>query len=571
MTAFLILVLALFAPVAGEQPRTLILADPDDTYYALAEEIAREEGLSIAHTLEEVLARDPIFLLWVASPGHLSEQRLVDLGLALRDRPSAISVGIITGSTLEDARNLWLRASEVKVERAFAANAENPAGHIEAGIMAYDGAEATVLPLTRQNLVESLLEAGYLTFSGHGGKGFLGLDADTGLELRPEHIPPLPPAVIATGSCNTFRPWEEGSIAMDFADKGAAAYAGFLFSPNAGYLIGLYEGLPFRYTWPGFPIGHAVQVQNHGTLQGFAQFPYYYLLGDPRIALQPEAPHRLVEDRVDGKRRTMAFAGAPAGVIPLRIPGGAEYTFVDIPGAAAAWERDPFYNARLQMADIGGDKYVLFEHGGGEFTVQLRTSPPWYWVPADVLTDALDNTLLFLQEGGGDLLLLIAGGLALVPVAVLLLSKKAPARRLIPAVLTGLGFAVLHGLYALVRLERLTITSKVVVFHPLSLVNTFLLVAAGAFLYLSARSWRGRLVAILVASLGAVAPVVLGLGFMPLANAVIVKPRLGTGLWNYAPGWQGLVVLVFEWVLLGLVFWAVSKTVQADEKEKVGA
>lgn len=571
MTAFLILVLALLAPVAREQTHTLILADPDDTYYALAEEIAREEGLSIAHTLEEVLDRDPVFLLWVASPGHLSEQRMVGFGLALRDQPSAISVGIITGSTLEDARNLWLRASEVKGERFFAANAENPAGHIEAGIMAYDGTETTVLPLTRQSLVESLLEADYLTFSGHGGKGFLGLDADTGLELRPEHIPPLPPAVIATGSCNTFRPWEEGSIAMDFVDKGAAAYAGFLFSPNAGYLIGLYGGLPFRYTWPGFPIGHAVQVQNHGTLQGFAQFPYYYLLGDPRIALQPEAPHRLVEDRVDGKRRTMAFTDAPAGMIPLRIPGGAEYTFVDIPGVAAAWERDPFYNARLQMADIGGDKYVLFEHDGGEFTVQLRTSPPWYWVPADVLTDALDNTLLFLQEGSGDLLLLIAGGLALVPVAVLLLSKKAPARRLIPVALIGLAFAVLHGLYALVRLERLTITSKVVVFHPLSLVNTFLLVAAGAFLYLSARSWRGRLVAILVASLGAVAPVVLGLGFMPLANAVLVKPRLGTGLWNYAPGWQGLVVLVFEWALLGLVFWAVSKTVQADEKEKVGA
>jgi hypothetical protein len=571
MTAFMILVLALLAPVAGDQAQTLILADQDDTYYALAEEIAREEGLSIAHTLEEVLARDPVILLWVTSPGHLSEQRLVDLGLALRNRPPAISVGIVTGSTLEDARELWLRASEVKGERVFAANAENPAGHIEAGITVYDGEEATALPLTRQGLVESLSEADYLTFSGHGGKGFLGLDADTGLDLRPEHIPRLPPAVIATGSCSTFRPWEEGSIALDFVNKGAAAYAGFLFSPNAGYLIGLYEGLPFRYTWPGFPIGHAVQVQNHGTLQGFAQFPYYYLLGDPRIALQPEAPYRLVEDRVDGKWRTMAFADAPAGVIPVRIPGGADYTFVDIPGVAAAWERDPFYNARLQMADIGGDKYVLFEHGGGEFVVRLRTSPLWYWVAADILTDALDNTLLFLQEGGGDLLLLIAGGLALVPVAVLLLSKKAPARRLIPTALTGLGFAVLHGLYALVRLERLTITSKVVVFHPLSLANTFLLVAAGAFLYLSARSWRGRLVAILVASLGAVAPVVLGLGIMPLANAVIVKPRLGTGLWNYAPGWQGLVVLVFEWMLLGLTFWAVSKIVQADEKEKIDA
>jgi hypothetical protein len=556
------LIFALMASIAtgratSPEAPAVVLADPHDPYHVLAQEIAGQESLPLVHSLEEVLAREPVYLLWVTSPGQLSDRALVDFGLAMRDRPSAISTGIITGSTLDDARELWLRASQVDGERVVAANAENPAGNIEAGITTFEGTGATAQPLTRPNLVASLASADYLTFSGHGGKSFLGLAEST--KLQPVHLPPLPPAVIATGSCNTFRPWEDDSIALAFVDRGAAAYAGFVYSPNAGYLIGIYGGLPFRYTWPDYPVGHAVQVQNHGTLQGFANFPYYLMLGDPRIALQAEAPYDLVDDRVEGQWRTLTFDGAPAGVIPVRIPGGAGYSFVKIPGVAASWERDPFYNARLQMADIGDDKFLLFEHGGGEFTVQLGTRPPWYWLPADILTDALDGTLLYLQEGGGDLLLLIAGALALIPVLVLLLRKKAPVRNLIPAVLLGFLFALFHGLYALVRLERLTITSKTVLFHPLSLAGTFLLVSCGAFLFLAARSWLGRVVGLLVASLAALVSALLWLGILPLANAILVKPELGTSPWNSAPGWQGLVVLVTSVLLLGLVFWATGK------------
>jgi hypothetical protein len=556
---------------AGDNPdreSTLLLADPADAYYALAQEIAEKEGLPLVHTLPEVLARDAVFLLWIVSPGHLSDEALVDFALATRDRPSAISAGIITGTTLDGARALWLRASDVRGDRVFAANAENPAGHIPAGILVFDGPETSVQALTLANLVGRLQEADYLTFTGHGGTGFLVLDADT--ELRPGRIPPLPPAVIATGSCNTFRPWEDGSIALAFVDRGAAAYAGFAYSPNAGYLIGAYRGLPFRYTWPGYPIGHAVQVQNHGTLQGFAQIPFYFLLGDPRIALQAEPAYRQVEAQTSAGTLTISYAGAPAGVIPVRIPGGARFTFVEASGAGAAWEHEPFYNSRLQMTDIGSDKFVLFEHKGGDFELQLRSRPPWYWVPADILVDALDGTLLFLQEGGGDLLLLIAGLLAVVPVAVLLLRKRAPIRWLVPACLTGLGFSAAHGLYALARLDRLTITSKTVILHPLGFIATFLVVSCAAFLYLSARSWRGKAVAILVASLGALEPAIVYLVVLPLANALVVRPRLGAGLWNFAPGWQGLVVLVFEWVLFGLVFWIVSKVVVRSTYARTG-
>ncbi len=544
---------------ALDQGSALILSDPGDPYYALAQEIAGQEGLPLAHTLDEVLAQDPVFVLWVGSPGRFSDEALIDFALAMRDRPSIISLGIITGSTLSNARALWLRASEVRAERVVAANAENPAGHIQAGIVAFDGTEWVEQPLTSANLVGRLQEADYLTFTGHGGTGYLALDEDT--RLRPGNIPLLRPAVIATGSCNTFRPWEDGSIALAFVDQGAAAYAGFAYSPNAGYLIGAYEGLPFRYTWPDFPIGHAVQVQNRGTTQGFAQIPFYFLLGDPRIALQAGAPYRQIQARTSGGTLTISYAGAPAGVVPVRIPGGARFRFVEASGAGATWDRDPFYNSRLQTVSIGNDRLVLFEHQGGDFELRLRTRPPLYWVPADITLDALDNTLLFLQEGGSDLLFLMAGILAVVPVAVRILRKRAPARWLVPASLTGLGFSVAHGFYALARLDRLTITSKTVVLHPLGLLATFLLVSCGAFLYLSARSWLGRVVALLTASLGALAPAIFGLSIMPLLNALAVKPKLGVGLWHYPSGWQALVVLVLEWILFGLAFRALGKVV----------
>jgi LPXTG-motif cell wall-anchored protein len=544
---------------------TLILADPDDPYYPLAEEVAQQEGLPIAHTLDEALARAPAFLLWIVSPGHLSDEVLVAFGLALRDRPSAVSAGILSGATLDDARDLWLRATQVKGERFVAVNAANPSGHIEPQIRVYGDGQPQAEPLTKDNLLQHLQQADYLTITGHGGQS--GLWPAEGAKLRAADLPALPPVVVATGSCNTFRPWVDDSIALAFPRQGAAAYAGFAYSPNEGYLIGEFDGLPFRYTWPEFPIGHVVQVQNHGTLQGFAHLPYYHLLGDPRIALQDQPPYQVVDDQVSGNSRTLTYSDAPAGLIPVRIPGGAPYSFVQVPGVGAAWERDPFYNARLQMVDIADNKYLLVEQPGGDLSVRLRTRPPWSWIVGDPLADALDNTFLYLPQTGGDILALILAGLALAAVAWLLLRRKAPVRTLLPAALAGLGFAALHGLYALLRLERVTITSKLVVFSPLALVGTFLLVTCGAFIYLNARSWWGRAGALLVAAWAALAPAAFTLGVPLVANYLVLRREVGAALWSYTLGLQSLIASAFALALLGLVFFALSRTVNPKHKE----
>jgi uncharacterized BrkB/YihY/UPF0761 family membrane protein len=79
-------------------------------------------------------------------------------------------------------------------------------------------------------------------------------------------------------------------------------------------------------------------------------------------------------------------------------------------------------------------------------------------------------------------------------------------------------------------------------------------VSCGAYLFLNARSWWGRAIAIALASFGALAPAVLSLGIVAVSNIVVAKAGLGVGLWNYSLGLQPLIVLALECMLFVLVF-----------------
>jgi hypothetical protein len=561
---------------ANSRATTVILADPSDPYFALAEEIAGQERLPVLPTLEEALAQDPTFLVWVASPGFLSDQAMVDFGEAMRGLESSISAGILSGTTIDDARRLWLRAAEVQGERLVAANASNPSAHIVAGITTTGPEGVVELPLTKANLVTSLKEADYLTFTGHGSGRYLGLDEAT--KFGTADIPPLRPAVIATGNCNSFRPWEQDSLPLAFVRQGAGAFVGYVYSPIEGYLLGQYDAPPFRYTWPDFPVGHAVQVLSRGTVQGFARLPYLYLLGDPRQSLQAAPPYEVVADQETAAlseetyvepSRVLSYSGAPAGVIPVKIPEGARYAFVEIPEVSAAWQGDPFYNSRLQMADIGKDKYILFLHEGGDFSIHLRLRPSWGWVAGDLLLDALDNSLLFMPQTGGEWLMLAAAGVVLIPFGWLLARRAGSRRVLAPALLTGLGAAAAHGLYALARSGQVTMISKPVQFGPLALASTFLWVSIGTFLYLRAGRRWGRAVALLVALLPAVAPAFLNLGFAAAANWGAFRTHLGVSLYNGHLGLQASIAAGAECVILGVALALVHRRCRRTSSEPV--
>jgi len=357
--------------------------------------------------------------------------------------------------------------------------------------------------------------------------------------------------VLTSASCNSFRFWQKSSFLLALIESGAAAYAGFAYSPNSGYLLGAFDDLPLRHTWPEFPIGHAVQVLNHGCLQGFANFPYYLLAGDPRISLRGDRPYLMVEDRVDGRGRVLRLSGAPRGVLPVRIPGGAEYSFVLILGTGAAGRDDWFYNARLQMANIAGDKYLLVRQPGGEVTIELRRRPPPWW-PAMSCLAALDSTLILAMRHSFDLFQSALGGVTWLAIA-LSVRKRRTLGAIWTPLLLGLAMAAGHGLYMALRLEQVVITSKPLDFSWLAVVGTFLVTSGAAWLFYNGRRPTARWFGVLLPGLlFLIAAAVLGL--LMAAVGLMVAQRIGAPTLNFhvvlpffitflmvLPGWLALV------------------------------
>jgi hypothetical protein len=570
ITLFCLFLAALIPPrgVSAQSACELaVLADPGDPYYPLAQEIAESENAPLYHDLSEALDCQPIFLLWVASPEHFSDPAMIAFGQALAARDLATAPGIITGSTMEQARALWQRGAQVQAglpEAGFyAANAAFPSAHIDqAQLIDFSGNERSIQPLTEQQLIDLLPQAGYLTYTGHGANRYLRLDDDTVVSY--DEIPALNGLVISTGSCQTLRPWSDESVARSFVDQGAAAYAGFVFSPNEGYMIGEFNGLPFRYTWPGFTIGQALQVQNRGTLQGFALFPYHFLLGDPRIALGSEPAYTLIDDLEQNGWRILRYSGVPSGVISIRIAGGADYDFVDAPGVTTASASDPFYNSRLQMIDIGADKYLLIEHPGGELTLRLRPRAPLAWRAADLALDSFDHAYVYLQQSGGDMLALLS---ALVPLAWMVwnvLKKRFVWRWLPPALALGVAAAALHGVYALLRVDQVTINSKAVVISPLGILGTFVLGAFAALMYFHARRPRARVIALLLATFNTWVPMTFSILLVTAFNYLAFKPQMGTILYNNAVGLLSGPAFALTLALSWLALWAVKSRLKRN-------
>lgn len=529
----------------------VILSDPTDPYYPLAEEIAGAEEAPLTPDLETALAYKPVFLLWVASPQSFSDQVLVEFGLTMKEQPSVISTGIISGSTIENARKLWARRDQARSQVLFAVNAPNPSARIlEGRITEFAKSHIESTSLTKMNFITALQSADYLTFTGHGGNSYLGLEE--GLKISPSDIPLLGSSIVATGSCQTFRPWRENNIALRFVDQGAIAYSGFAFSPNEGYLLGEFDGLPFRYTWQDYPIGHVIQAQNRGTLQGFAHFPFQFLLGDPRIFLQAEPPYRIVDDLQQGNERILKLQDVPAGVIPIRIAAGADYRFVKIPGVTTASERDPFYNSRLQMVDIENDKLILLFHEGGDLTIRLRKQPPLYWFPVDILLDSLDHTFIFSQQASGDLLSLGFSVIPLLWVIWQIIKRRFNQKQIVLATILGAAASALQAIYVLTRLDNVTIISKDVASSPVSLIATFILTSCGALIFSHARSQIGKFIAIAVATFTSWTPMLFGLLILAVMNLLFAVPELGTPLYNYSLGLLSVASFITNFSLFGL-------------------
>ncbi len=481
-----------------------VVCHPTDSLRPLADEIAREEATTVVGSWSDVRTE---YLIWVVEPGRLSDQVLASFARDWRDRFPETAVGLIIGRTPDQAKALWCRARQVRPKSSFAFDA--------------------TASFSKQQFVEAIKTAGYVTFAGHGGQTYLELGANT--VLRSTELPPVPNLVFGTASCNVFRPWVSDSIALAFVENGAAAFAGFAYSPEAGFLIGGSEGLPFRYTYPEFPIGRVVQLQNHGAMQAFAALPIYFLLGDPRISFAAETPYRIVADETRGDSRQITLTHAPRGFLPVCIRGGAAYRLIEGSGTAAARDHG-FYNSRLQAVDSGSDKFVLVDHTEGPLTFELQRVVPWWWPVKTRFVEALDNALVFFGSSSETCAVVLVVGLI---TAIAAFCRRVTKRVTVQAAAAGALLALLHLGWVLTRLDHTTVISKSVSFNPLAIICTLVLTSGAAALYLLAAGRTGQIIALLLATFPAWFPAVLHFGFTLGTNVTVFRPHVGASVYSH--------------------------------------
>lgn len=533
----------------------VVLSDAADAYYTLALEIAGRERIVLVHSLDELFEIEPVFVLWVLSPGAFSDSLLTRFGIAMRERESSVSWGIITGSTVELARELYMRAF------SFTGDLAHVDARKDAIVIRENGAEES-LPLDVGSLSRTLTDTEYLVFSGHGGSRYWRLDGD--VLFGANEIPPLPPVVVTSGACNTFKPWIDGSIALAFTDGGAAAYSGFLFSPAPYYLIGHPDGFPLQHTWPGFPAGFVAAIRNRGAMKGFAALPFYHTLGDPRLAFLPEPPYRLVSDRVSGNRRMLTFAGAPAGFMPVRIDGGAAFGFVEVVGVSSEGEHDFFYNSKLQTIRVGEDLLLIFKHGGGDFTVRLEGKPHVMRPVTDGLSDALDHAYIFLPSTNGTTFLLIVSACVLFGTIWFTMRKGLKISGFREALAIGAIFALLKAVYALLRMDHISIVSYDCGFNLYYIVGAFVLTGCGTLFFFNVRSWLWKSASLLIATFPIWAISGFWLSGIVYINLFGALPRLGTQLYRYSIGILPAIAFAIECLILLPVLFVLNRRVGPD-------
>ncbi|RPI21235.1 MAG: hypothetical protein EHM61_25280 [Acidobacteria bacterium] len=484
----------------------------------------------MSKTLDDAFGLSPDYLIWVASPMHFSDKDFVDLGRKVRRTGLLPAIGFITASSIEKARQLSSRTVWRDGGWAMAYGTWNGRdAMIEFGQAG--GRKESLNPLSFRR---ALIENSYVTFEGHGGQSYFRFDAAT--TFQESQVPPLNSQLISAYSCNTFRFWTRGSIALAFVDQGVAAYSGYAYSPMPGYQMT--GGLPFRHTWPGFTIGRLVQLQSAAVMQGCSKIPMYHLLGDPRLCVRETPSYRVLSDRIRSRDRVVELA-APADIVPIRIDGGARYETIEVQGMGRVWSRDPFYNARLQRLNVGHDLYLLIQHGGGPITIRLSDKHPVSATAIRAVLSGVDlNVIVYPNSDLTSTFAMIALGIGgFVFVAV----RRRPGRTVVmAAIFLGAAFAVAGFAYASVRIGLVDIVSTSRRFQAWPAVAPGVMTAFGALVFLAYRSNRSRVVAVAVSGLGFWGPTILWIAGIATFN-LIADARIGSPIYNYA---QGLLTLI---------------------------
>jgi hypothetical protein len=483
------------APPDENSSGTVILSSKDDPYYLLAEEMSEAESIPIYQTFEEAAEVRPVFLLWVVAPENLSESVLIDFSSKLNELDTSVSIGIISGKTIKDACGLWKGSSQITVSDYAIINGTKK-NKIEPEII-YGEEAAGRTELTMQNIRAALQSADAIQVSLEGAVD-LWFDKSLGITIESEDIPELDSCIIQHYGCTTFRPWEENSIALECISKGAAAYCGFVYPSIAGTRFGDYSDISMIYTWEEFPLGHLVQLQNHAAMQSYANAPHYFMLGDPRIYCRSNVPYDIASDDTSEDARTIRLTNVESGLIPIYIEDGAGYEFISIQGLASSAMDSSYFNSRLQMIDVGGDKYIIIDNDSDTVTIELSKDAPFLSTLSSNVLDFLDS--VFLQNQGSSQPMLIALPL-LVLLAIGMLRKRYTGRQLAAALIFGVATAILSWFYILARSGNIVATNIPVKVNWYHIVGIFIFAGYGELLYAKAKKPRDKFIAVLVANL----------------------------------------------------------------------
>jgi hypothetical protein len=512
----------------------VVVCDPADPYYPLAKEISESESLPCISGIREGLRQKTRFLIWVGSPGFFSDSALAQFEIESQREQSQTSVGVLTGNSLEDARALWKVGKQAGGSRVAAVNQKKSevwglGGEVSTPTLA---AVAERRNLEKSELDQVLAHSDYVTIVGQGGGSYLQLPNEN--RYTAKDLPALPPMMLATSGWGAIRLNEGDSLALAAIRRGVAGCAGFAFKPIDGFLMGEFDGLPLRYTWPGVTVGEVIRIQNRGTVQAMAAFPFYLLLGDPRMALQPEGTWTPLNIETLRGVRTLSFGETPPGMFPLRIRNGAQYHYFELPEIASASDYDFFYNSRLQMIDSGMDKLLLVMHPGGELQISMRPEPPRFWRLTDAALDSLDYVLIFLWGSSSPWISISLCSLALLGLIVLKKGREEGKSIKWSIILSGLALGLFHMVYVLLRIGQMTVTSKMLSIVPSDIIATTLLGSCGTLLFLGSVSWWKKAAGILVAiAPGAGASAMLAVSTF-VANSFQSGSLAGSGLYNYS-------------------------------------
>ena len=544
---------------------TVILSDPNDSYYKLAEEIAKAEQAVIAHDFTQALSYRPKYILWVASQANLSEEDLWTIGDIFKRMDFYPAMGIISGDSMESARQLYQNGKLTKSGGNYlGSDVEVDQQVMEAVIVDLNQPEEGIIPLTKDSLIETLATSDYFYWVRHVSADKWMWMTDTANSddgrLRSNDIPQLGPLAVITPSCGSFQPWQEDSIAMGFVNHGAAAYLGHVHTSVVSNSFLMRKGytVPGISTWEDFPLGIQAQVRNRMESRVSSATPLYFMLGDPRAYLSDSQPYTILADTASDGVRTIRGETDFRGYLALKVEDGAGYDFTTITGLTSISENDLFFNNYLQSLDLGGDKYLLFYQEDGDFEITLKEKAPFLWVIRDGLMDALDYNWITIGVVYAPISLAFLGFLIVI-LTIKLLKRKTTPREIKLFFAAGILFAGLHIGYTLLRMDKYTASADLVNFNSIDLllgfVGYFSTISAGFMLVKGARKKFGEFIGWVIAILPQALLTVFKFGIISITDIMFktqnTVPRI---LWNFNSCWISAMVLVIDLLIAAILY-----------------